>query len=419
MTFPDISTSPPSLPLRAQLLLGTALALTTATRFRLPGLPVGAGELLLLALMASSLLPGALSLKPQPTLKLPRVRRCAAMWGILLAGLLAGAAMGHATGHFDPVFGLREFAALGFCAAYCFWLCSWTWNSDDMQRVLITCATVIVTVNAPLLAHVLYMEVFHNTQAFLIDAVQNFLMGAKPTYGWALNINQLMLPVIISIPLLAGIIMDTHASQPRLLTAPRIALAAFLVFGLANCSRAFILCLLLGLFFAIAYHIWPRRWRRDTSATIFLSCIGIFISAYVASSVWAGSNITDKPTFSRPALLLHGVAALTDSHGLGFGPGPHSGLAGPHQGHEAHNTFLDVALSGGLLSGGAFAAMLASSCASVLALRQKRWMASWAMMLAFIMLHNMIRHPLFWTAALAPLLINPDAATAKHRTSYA
>ncbi len=175
-------------------------------------------------------------------------------------------------------------------------------------------------------------------------------------------------------------------------------------FGLLMFSRSFALFVLALLCFFALYGLVPAPRTRAVANRLFVVFVAVAICSYGAAAAYAMATQGIVLGAARHVLLLNGLRALGDSLGFGFGPGAFSGLHQPFEGMEVHNLFVDLALSGGMAGVLVMVVVFVLSARATMRLPQKRWLCVWGGMLIMVMLHNLLRHPIFWTALFCPLL---------------
>ncbi len=108
----------------------------------------------------------------------------------------------------------------------------------------------------------------------------------------------------------------------------------------------------------------------------------------------------------RYSLWRHGWEGIVQSHFLGVGPGPQSGLSGPFQGEEAHNVWIDLALQGGVISMLALALLLWFVFRRSVRGHTKVGVVMMAFFVVMGTAHFLLRHPLYWSLICLPIAIN-------------
>ncbi len=112
----------------------------------------------------------------------------------------------------------------------------------------------------------------------------------------------------------------------------------------------------------------------------------------LAASIYYGD---DDHGSVRILLWQNGLRALAESNMLGFGPGSFSGMTGPFEKMESHNSFIDLATNIGL--GGAILVLLSM----VIVLYRAYFItpivfAFVGMLFTFMLFHHVLRHFIFW-----------------------
>ena len=137
-------------------------------------------------------------------------------------------------------------------------------------------------------------------------------------------------------------------------------------------------------------------------STLFLPSLGEGISVADAEKF---RKVEMVAFGQRVDLLVNGLKALEMSPAFGLGPGPYSGLSGPFEGSEAHNSILDWSISTGAI--GFISLLLLSGWAAFQILRNKHYEIFVAVGSIFIFgqMHHVLRHPFVWCVLILGLLI--------------
>lgn len=98
----------------------------------------------------------------------------------------------------------------------------------------------------------------------------------------------------------------------------------------------------------------------------------------------------------RGRLMLHGWEAFRSSPLFGLGPGAFSGLQGPFQGSEAHNSLIDWGTNTGLVGMAALLALVGWVAVQLLRAGQWALLAGLLALAVFSLAHHVLRHPLVW-----------------------
>jgi hypothetical protein len=275
--------------------------------------------------------------------------------------------------------------------------------------------------------------------------------GLDPWYwdrmrGWSSNPNQYAL-----LCLLLGLLAMTLVEEARSLAAKSVAFACMCVVlggGLLGKSNAYSavtaatvsLFLLIKLFQAIAR--LDRRQGRIMPAAVMVAaglayagCLlapaidHLAVTGEVRGAMLRDPKKEDRQVGQRVALWKQALERGASAWMLGLGPGPH--LEIPHEvavGHnggpikliklqhpqvelaanfEAHNTFLDIFVQGGLLATGAFALLYLMCLTSTWREGRGGLFALLVGLAAFGMFHFVARHPMVWFV-FALALVGPS-----------
>lgn len=105
----------------------------------------------------------------------------------------------------------------------------------------------------------------------------------------------------------------------------------------------------------------------------------------------------------RLVLWCNALAAIQYAPLTGMGPGPHSGFSKPFEGEEAHNTPLDWGTQSGLVGVAALVVYLLWLLWQVVRCRCYELVAMLFALYVFAMFHMVLRQPLFWVIPLLTL----------------
>jgi len=378
-------------------LLALATVLSTATKLRLPGLPVGAGELLLLAWLSVSACVRALSTGFLWPMGL------ALRWGVLFllfvgCTLLIGAGLAQTpmgpglvgTGH--------EAIAWAFILPLTLWFLLEAQPASAVLRFLERFAGTAALAAGALFAVALVARVATGSDALWY--------GGMRLAGWAENPNQLAL-LLAPVPFLA--IHFRRAANSTRARAWSGAIVTTGMAGFATLSDALLLSWVLGGFVLIVSAwitgiIGAHRTARSVIANalaiplllaLFVVLFGNLASNLFTSIVEARAGEGGQAS-TRLTLWNHGMSAAFRSPLVGWGPGAHSGFNGPFEGVESHSTFIDLATQAGFPVAIALAAIILGGIARALrtgSLPLALAVGSVAIIATF---HNVLRQPIFW-----------------------
>ncbi len=390
----------------AILAAGTVLA--AASTLRLPGLPVGAGELLLalwLALSAAHLLAtGRIGAGPA-------FRRMGGFWFVFALSLGSGAFVGML---FDPLLDPASMA------------------HDAMAYVLmasIACLALSQPDNAAHMRRAAWWLVgFANVGlAFQLALGWGIVSagGIEPWYwnrfrGWSENPNQAALycAVFTAVAVHLGMTAQTRRARfagwagallplvaGRLTKSDTFLLTMFGLFGLlaalrlktlladpaGGARRAAAMALLLAASLGLA-SVLPYFWSDLSDASA--------LALSLAKD--QGGDATVRTANLRLDLWGSAIRKGLESASLGFGPGPHlprpniPGVQTIWLPFEAHSTILDLFLQGGLVAVGVFVWLNVSTLVMLFRTRLDALAALVCAVIIFGISHFILRHPIVW-----------------------
>lgn len=364
-------------------LLGTGLALMLQTNYRFAG-PLGPGELLTASFVGLTMMQKAIKFR-HATLQRPdtlTLQYVAIVFLVITPTTMLSMALNL------PGTEFRDLVSYYFVCAVLLVLP----KSEQAVRAMIT--TFIFMTFATIIAQ--YLIGGSNAYYF-----SRFTGGAK-------NPNQLGLYLV------AALVLLIHVPQMwvRLVVA---SLAVF--FGVASLSDAFLAAVLVPPLVLITLMILPPRAALYALPMLLLFGCIVFISSGFLDSLIGQWEYADEGG-SRAQLYLSALEAWLDtpfSIMLGHGAGSFSGIDGPFQGAEAHNTALDMAMIAGVF--GLFLFPLMPLWFALKALEKKLRFAP-AVLLAlvvFAVFHFVGRQPLFWVSlVMVERLIRDARSTVAH-----
>lgn len=400
---------------RRWALLAGLYLLTVCTTLRLPGLPVGAGELGLLAA-------GLAVLRFRERL-LDTLRAYRWLLGFVLAYvalLVAGAALSAQAGRLSTGWA-HDLVALLFASATAFVFLVLAGDSgvavDRLQRGLVWGATAL-----SLFAFLLVIGDYLAGRPLLSGVVHANLWWPGRFSAWSTDPNQWGMLLLVAIMLLA-----LMPGRPRYLLLAMLVwlllevrsdagLAGLLAFGFAHAGLAAwrrpdlrrhalivlaVIIVAFGLFRQVADRYPPSPVVRVVGVVANIEPPAKLLKRAKrllsqGSSAFIGGSRQTK-LGERLAIWRNSIEAWRVSPVVGLGPGAYSGSERPFQNTESHNLLVQVLVNTGVagvllvLSGLlALGLMLWRSPATV------PWLAGLAGLLAQGMGHYLMRHPLFW-----------------------
>lgn len=371
--------------------LGVAAALTSATQLRLPGLPVGPGEILLvtwvIVTITARLMSGRIA-------SAPVTRVFTGVWLLSYLLMLTGWLVAIVIGK-RGVGAVHDFLAFLLAGLAVITLASDPRLRSTMRRA----GSVAMATTALPLVMLLAIVPLTLTLGPL------FLFPGR-FQGWAANANQVAL-AMAAVPFLA---FRQAARVPRRRGFFIIVAVASMLVGLASASDGLLVGWIGGLFLAAAawaVRFWTRpRTSFGSAAVVAILLPMAIVGAMALSAPHAVRVVTEEAEEMyygqnqqgavRLALWRNGVKAMSLSPVVGLGPGRHSGLVRPHTGSEAHNSFVDWGTSTGV----AGAALLIGLYLWVLIRALRSGSAALFSAVAVIIVVSIfgyyMRHPLFW-----------------------
>lgn len=409
--------------------LAIGLLLTTASQLRLPGVPVGPGELALL-LWVVAVVVRVLLLESGPGA--PGRSVMLGFWVVFALALSVGMVTAIATGEqFDASFVLHDTAAYALAAAVSCLCMMVPWS---LRRV---CWVLTIGGALSLSAQLLHaMGVLH-------------VPGMDPWYGdrlrgWSDNPNQLVILCLV-VALLAWHLAGTARTLIARLAA-LVLLTPALVAGRMSHSDTFLIALsgALPVWLVIRLLGWAHDERGGASlraaaarlallaapllllatAPLIASRAGV-IEALALRLAKSGGAEAAAEADLRMTLWHQALDRGIDSAMLGLGPGPHlqipPAIVAMHTGsgqpmnvshptqngtanYEAHDTVLDVLTQGGLLAVLSLLWLLLCAARNAYRARAAGLAALLAGVVVFMLTGNIARQPIFWFAIVLCLL---------------
>lgn len=402
---------------RRWVLLAALYALTVCTTLRLPGLPVGAGEL---GLVAAAVVTFVLQ-RRQIVPMLLAYRWLAAFLSVYVVLLVLGASISAGAGRLSPAWA-RDTAALAFAGGTGFLFLVLAGQSPQavqrMQRGIIWVAALL-----SVLAFLLIIGDYLIGRQVLSPALKANVWWYGRFSAWANDPNQwglLLLVAVMFLVLLPGrlsILLLAMLVWLLLEVRSDAALAGLMAFALvhaivvawrrpADRRRALtalaVIVVVFGVFRLASLYYPPSPVLRVLGAVAgveppakILKARKRMLQRKQVSPVFIGAG--QNKFGDRLNLWRHSIEAWRLSPVVGLGAGAYSGAERPFQGQESHNLFLQILVNGGLV--GLLAALAGVSALGIVLLRSPvtaPWVALLVALLVQGMGHYLMRHPLFW-----------------------
>lgn len=380
-------------------LFSGGLLLTAATQLRVPGLPVGPGELMLLGWLALGVLLGSAHAETSRPGQAP----VSIFWAAFIVSQSIGMVVSFASElFFDTSSVIHDIGAYCFCLAITAMLVRDLANQTHRRRLV----RVILSVSLG----GLLLQLLQGLGLFNVP-------GTEPWYfnrlqGWSENPNMLgLLSAFIVLLAVFGVEIATSRREILLSLVPG---GVALLTGFMTRSDSFALSILVGGSIWLGMQTWTRLTMRSHSisstmaalcfifAPVFLLTAAPFAPAAISAVETYTTNMYDDNSQGETRLNLwrEAVGKGMESQLLGYGPGPHltskSFKRPPPDKFEAHNTFLDIFTQAGLVGVLAFVVLLSVTFASAIRAGMAPLVALASGLLIFSMFHFVIRQPIFW-----------------------
>ena len=403
------------------LLLALGLVLSPASQLRVPGLPVGPGEVCIVLWLLWSLMIEFVRLGPPMT---PAFTRVLTYWiafgSSLVIGTLTAAVIGD---EHDPGLFMHDVLAYALLAPVSIMLVVEPGSRERVNRI----AWFFVSIGAVVLG----LQAIHGWGLMQFGDLEPWYWDRMR--GWSSNPNQLGLQCAVFVPT-ALHVAETAKTFPRRLGAV-LCLIIGAVVGRMTKSDTFTLFLIAGalLYGGLKLMTTLRTTGVRSAATWVLAFTLLSIATMTAGLASIESRELDKllrglskdngtGTQHEASLRLdvwqQAIERGFDSGMLGLGPGPHlhippSIITGRQTGgkrpkyidhpdvnglpnFEAHNTVLDLFMQGGLLAVVSLIWLIWTTVSATLRTRSDALTVMMFGLVIFGIFHLIIRSPLFW-----------------------
>lgn len=399
-------------------LLAAGLVLTAATQLRASGLPVGPGELLLVAWLVAAFLRQTLFRTISMS---PALTRVGIFWWIMIVTLSVFMIVGLEVEPFQDYAGMaRDSVALMLALAISVMMALSLDDAAERRRI------------------VWQMLILGSGSLFLqiLDGYGHLpFSSADPWYwdrlrGWAENPNQLGFFALVILMLGLHLVDSARALWQRL--AALALLPPVVVAGSMSHSDSFVIgAMLAG---SLLVTLKSLSWVRDSDMAPTLRGVAVMIGTLALPLTMAAAvpfaslalvqiEQTSEGIYgendqgeTRVHLWGEAVEKSTQAMLFGFGPGPHltakSFKVPPPDKFEAHNTPLDLLTQTGFIGVAAFVWLMGSALSGVIRARLPALAGLVVGLLVFSMFHYTVRHPIFWFCIVLSLL---EAAQAPER----
>ena len=391
-------------------LLALGIVLSTASQMRFAGTPIGPGELLIVAWIAVCVLD---LLAGRRSSDFSAFYRLATFWILFALALSIGAAVGSVV-----EWQASSLPMLHDTVAY-------------LLMATLSCLSVVGT-STQLRRTVWFIILFGNIGVLLQIAAGWELISlpsVNPWFwdrfkGWTENPNQLALTCLVMIMLALHLSSTSAGRLPRIVAF--LAAVAPFVAGRLSKSDTFISVMFLS---AVVYFILRvREWTSVAASPLSLRHAFVVLALIFAlpalASVWPlakagagdaeafalslakdkGGEASERTLDLRIYLWEQATKVGLSSGSMGLGPGPHLPPPPPpipaggnwDEPFEAHNTFLDVFLQGGILAVAVLGGLLATTALRLYRRRMDVLLTFLIALTIFSNAHFSIRHPIVW-----------------------
>jgi O-antigen ligase len=343
----------------------------------------------------------------------------ACFWGIAWLTLLGGLLQAQASGLARTSGEGREFAAFAYVAALMLVLGFMVRDPRVASQTLRRYITVLsVAVATTFLMAVLFRD----------SGLGRLWYGGARFTAFAANPNQLAL-FLLPAPF---VVLQLHEDGSLATIKSILCLAAVTVAGVATLSDALALAWLVGGALSGTLLLWKSRrapgrglvtvaltWVLLPAILIICALVtGPLLYPQLESSV-AGVVQEGSQASVRVTLWQHGFEAITRAPWTGWGPGAHSGIRGPFEATEAHNSYLDWGASTGVVGLAALLLVLGWAMASCIRGGKHHLGVALLAMMLFAVFHFVLRQPAFWLPVLLLAVASSPATDQRHAGTLA
>ena len=372
------------------------LCLTTAIQLRFEAFPIGLGEIMLVIWILFS---WVTQLRNKRTNMPGFTKNIAVFWFSIFLFLALGTMMAERL-NIVPETLYHNFFALIFSCILCFTFLLQADNREFTGRIA---QLTVGFTTIPLFFLYLYGQA-HS----MLGPIKIWYGDSEVRFqGWTDNPNQLALIIVILLFISVHYLVISKKLFQRIWHGTSIIL--LILIGFTSDSDAIKLTFVIG-GGIICLWIWLNQIRKSDKGywhgvflkivipllSISFLCLNWF-SIYGVTYDLASSIFEQGDQGSlRMTLWKNGIMAIQHSPFFGLGPGPYSGLVGPFQSVESHNTFIDFGTYTGIFGLTIYLGLLI--WLGYLALRTKRFVlfSGIVSLVVFSMFHFVVRHPIYW-----------------------
>jgi len=393
-------------------LLALGIVLSTATQLRFGGLPIGPGEILIVAWIMAGMI-DLVAGRVSPDFS--AFYRLATFWILFALALSIGAAVGSVIEWQDSSLPMAHdtFAYLLMAALSCF-------------------TVVVVDTSAQFRRTAWFLILFGNI-GILLQIAAGWELISLPSVdpwfwdrfkGWTENPNQLALTCLVMIMVALHLSSTSAGRLPRI--GAFLATIAPFVAGRLSKSDTFISVMFLSaaIYFLLRLRAWtsvvasPPRLRHAFVVLVLAFVVPTVASVWPLAKAGAddaeafalslakdkGGEASERTLDLRIYLWEQATKVGLSSGSLGLGPGPHLPPPPPpiraggnwDEPFEAHNTFLDLFLQGGMLAVAVLGGLIATTALGLYRRRLDVLLTFLIALTVFSNAHFSIRHPIVW-----------------------
>ena len=390
------------------------LVLCSATQFRIPGVPVGVGELALLSFCAV-IIPKyfwPLKLSALGHLEIKIILFWLVFYVLLFLGNLLNS---------PEAVGLKLFVARDFLA---FLFCG----------IVSISSILFFRLNGELKLSIHLFFIFYCLILVVIGVAALCSVGSELFWfstvrltGLSLNPNQFALYFSPVLFILLYLLQQYQGSVSNfwVVILTSVFVIIFLLAMLNQSSALFlswsVSLALYMLIFLFDSKTWYRRCRGI--GIIFLSgSIAVVVHPLLHNFLFVeilpadtlkqlsasnpASLFSPSPFEVRMSLFKNGIIGLKEAPVFGFGPGAHSGISAPFEGSEAHNSILDWALMSGLTGVGLLLILAIYLVVPLIKRGEIELLLVLCCIGIFSQAHFVLRHPVVWVYFLLIYLLS-------------
>jgi O-antigen ligase len=375
--------------------VAAGISLTTATQLRLPGIPLGPGEMMIVTWMLVVAI-RVFVFKHHLMTITALTKAIFLFWIVSFASLMLGLLNSNARGVVSKQV-YHDIFAFSFIFIFSLIFSAVIKSHYDIKKII----TFFCSFSLLCLLGIFAFPSFLPFDSWYYDV--RFI-------GWATNANSLAL-LLVANPFLLLYLLQQEVNLRAKTWYFTLIIITFVI-GIATNSDALRMGWVGGgLVMVIVAILGLTAGKNQTKAAFLnksIAQIFILILIFFPSILFLIFSAPDKVSVvdnvyneggqgsERIILWTHGLMALSHSPLFGCGPGAYSGLAGPFGDFEAHNTFIDWSVSSGIIGLATYITLLGWICWHSWRNKSAIMLGAITSLILFSMTHYTIRHPSFW-----------------------